>query len=70
MGSGASRVRPGVSAPEEVAEETSNALEEFTEVVPHPFTGLADSERERVIRAASTTVVWVGGGRILFFFTH
>ena len=63
MGKGASRVHPDVSAPEDVAEETSNALEEFTEVVPHPLTGLADSERQRVIRAASTTAAG-GRGRV------
>ena len=54
MGNRASKVHPVVSAPEDVAEEASNALEEFTEVVPHPFTGLADSKRQRVIRAASS----------------
>ena len=51
MGTGASKSRPGVSAAEYVAEEANNASEE---ALTNAFTGLSDSERQRVLEALHT----------------
>ena len=51
MGTGASKARPGDSAARYVAEEASNASEE---ALANAFTGLSDSERQRVMEALHT----------------